>query len=104
MGETPPSPAGQRGESALRTELEQQLAEAMATRRALQALLAEQKRTEAALRASEALLNTTGEIARIGGWELDAATLAVRWTDQVYAIHEVPVGEVAVLAKAIDSS
>lgn len=102
MAVTPSSSGGQGGEAALRTELEQQLAEAMATRRALQAVLEEQKRTEAALRASQALLNTTGELARIGGWELDAATLAVRWTDQVYVIHEVPVGDVAVLAKAID--
>jgi hypothetical protein len=55
----------------------------MATRRKLQTPLEEQKRTKAALKASEALPNTAGEIARIGGGELDAATLAVRWTAQV---------------------
>lgn len=102
MSVTPPSPGDRGGDAALRIELEQQLTEAMESRRALQALLDEQKSTDAALRASEALLNTSGEIARTGAWELDAATPAVRWTDQVYAIHEVPVGEVVVLAKAID--
>lgn len=102
MGVTPPAPGGRGGEAALRNELERQLTEAVEARRALQALLDEQQRMKTALRASEALLNTTGEIARSGGWELDAATLAVRWTDQVYAIHKVPVGAVAVLAKAID--
>jgi hypothetical protein len=59
----------------------------MATRRKLQALLEEQKRTKAALKASEALPNITGEIAHIGGGELDAATLAVLRTDQVKEIH-----------------
>ncbi len=99
----PPSHSGGRGgEAALRTELERQLAEARASQSALKALLEEQRRTEAALRASEALLKSTGDIARIGSWELDAVTLAVRWTDQVYVIHEVPVGGTEVLAKAID--
>jgi PAS domain-containing protein len=45
---------------------------------------------EEKLRASEILLNTTGRMAKVGGWEVDAETLDVRWTDEVYRIHEVP--------------
>jgi len=45
---------------------------------------------EAALQRSRALLERTGRLARVGGWELDRATLALRWTSQTYAIHELP--------------
>lgn len=45
---------------------------------------------EQALRESKALLDTTGQLARVGGWELDAATRTVRWTTTTYHIHEVP--------------
>ena len=46
----------------------------------------------AALRATAAILRRTGEMARVGGWELDVATRALTWTDQVYLIHDLPVG------------
>jgi PAS domain S-box-containing protein len=61
----------------------------------------ERKRAEAALRARDALLNAVGEMARVGGWELDVATRKVRWTQETYAIHEVPVGQEINLADAI---
>jgi len=35
------------------------------------------------------MLNDTGEMARVGGWELDVATSRQVWTDEVYRIHEV---------------
>jgi len=53
------------------------------------------------LRESEALLSAVGEMARVGGWELDVATREVRWTQETYAIHEVPVGQEIHLADAI---
>lgn len=56
------------------------------------------------LQASETLLKTTGEIALIGGRELDAVMLATRWTDQVYVIHELPVGGTASLATPMPTS
>jgi PAS domain S-box-containing protein len=43
------------------------------------------------LRKSEALLNATGKMARIGGWELELATQKLTWTQEVYRIHEVDV-------------
>ncbi len=47
------------------------------------------KRTETALRQSEALLERTGRVAGVGGWELDIETMTPRWTAQTYRIHEV---------------
>ena len=47
------------------------------------------KRTETALRQSEALLERTGQVAGVGGWELDIKTMTPRWTAQTYRIHEV---------------
>ena len=44
------------------------------------------------MQASETLLKTTVEIALIGSRGLDAVRLTTRWTDQVYVIHELPVG------------
>jgi len=59
------------------------------------------KRAEEALRKREALLNDVGEIARVGGWELDVETNEVSWTRETYRIHEIPRGEKIVLSRAI---
>lgn len=45
---------------------------------------------EQALRKSEDLLSNTQRIAEIGGWELGSEPNEVRWTEEVYRIHEVP--------------
>jgi diguanylate cyclase len=39
-----------------------------------------------------ALLQRTGAMARVGGWELEPATGRITWTDEVYRIHEVEPG------------
>lgn len=44
---------------------------------------------EAERREHVALLNATGELARVGGWELDLPNDRVRWTQAVRTIHEV---------------
>ncbi|MBI4879993.1 MAG: PAS domain S-box protein [Planctomycetes bacterium] len=44
------------------------------------------KQAEAALARSEALLRETQAIARAGGWEYDAVTRKVTWTEEVYKI------------------
>ncbi|MCX6690406.1 MAG: PAS domain S-box protein, partial [Methanoregula sp.] len=38
------------------------------------------------------MLNETGRMALVGGWEIDVATLQQVWTDEVYRIHEVEPG------------
>ena len=47
------------------------------------------KAQEEALQRSEQLLNHTGEVAGVGGWELDLVTGAILWTDQTRRIHGV---------------
>ena len=41
---------------------------------------------------SAEMLRRTGELANIGGWELDLATMRVDWTEQVFRIHELEPG------------
>jgi len=38
------------------------------------------------------MLRRTGELANIGGWELDLSTMQVEWSEQVFRIHELAPG------------
>ena len=58
----------------------------------LQDDITEWKRAQSAYRSSERLLNEAAEIAHVGGWDLDAATRELRWSNHTYVIHEVPAG------------
>jgi PAS domain S-box-containing protein len=51
--------------------------------------VSERRRSEAALRASEALLQETARLAKVGGWAIDLAAQTLTWTEEVYRIHEV---------------
>lgn len=51
--------------------------------------IGEQKKVEEKLKKSQDLLNTTGRIAKLGGWECDVKTMQSEWTEEVYRIHEV---------------
>ena len=51
--------------------------------------ITKRKQTEEALRDSEFLLNETGDIARVGGWEVDLKTNELKWTKTTRLIHEV---------------
>jgi PAS domain S-box-containing protein len=53
------------------------------------AISLENARIYEALSKSEALLNTTQSIARIGGWEYDVKSGKSFWTDELYRIHEI---------------
>jgi PAS domain S-box-containing protein len=48
----------------------------------------ERKTAETALAERDALLNETGRIAKVGGWEFDPATGKGSWTDEVARIHD----------------
>lgn len=61
-----------------------------------------QKRQQDALRKSQSLLEKTGEVAGIGGWDLDLVTNSLTWTDQTCRIHGVAPGFQPDLATAID--
>jgi PAS domain S-box-containing protein len=47
------------------------------------------KQLEKKLKKSEAFLNETGRMAKVGGWELDVEPLMIRWTEETKRIHGV---------------
>ncbi len=55
---------------------------------------------EETLQRSQAFLAQTGQLADVGGWEMDAETKRLRWTDQTFRIHGVSVGATPSLAQA----
>ncbi len=62
----------------------------------------EQRRLEDALRHSHDLLDRTGRLAKVGGWQLDVDTQTLHWTREVYRIHEVDAGFHPTLENAIE--
>ncbi|HDP80631.1 MAG TPA: PAS domain S-box protein, partial [Spirochaetes bacterium] len=58
-------------------------------------------RLEIRLKHSEDLLNRTGEMARVGGWEIDLASDRVYWTGVTHRIHEVPDDYIPTVAEAV---
>ncbi|KAF0170548.1 MAG: Multi-sensor hybrid histidine kinase [Limisphaerales bacterium] len=63
--------------------------------------ISERKRTTLALTRTSELLERTGEIALIGGWELDLRTKTVFWSQQTCRIHEVEPSVAPALDQAI---
>ena len=54
------------------------------------------------LKQSEELLEATGELAKVGGWEIDTSNMTVRWTKEVYHIHEIEPGKMPEVSEAIN--
>ncbi|XYI02730.1 PAS domain-containing protein [Sorangium sp. So ce1128] len=50
---------------------------------------------------SAALLQKIQSTAKVGGWELDCRTMELLWTEEVYRIHELPLGQTPSLEDAI---
>lgn len=48
------------------------------------------------------MLKETGSIAKVGGWEINLADMTVKWTEEVYKIHEVEPGFIPPLEDAIN--
>ncbi|MEO8681613.1 MAG: PAS domain S-box protein [Vicinamibacterales bacterium] len=63
--------------------------------------ITEYRQVETALRHSVDLLDHTGQLAKVGGWELDLETQVLRWTREVYRIHEVEPDYQPTVAEAI---
>src|SRR5690606_13312824 len=53
------------------------------------------------LERSDALLKIAGSSARIGGWAIDLASDRMQWTDEICAIHQLPVGSAPNLSEAL---
>ncbi|MBD3349747.1 MAG: PAS domain S-box protein, partial [Candidatus Eisenbacteria bacterium] len=51
------------------------------------------KRAEEALRKNEAMLTEMSHMAHVGAWEVDLATRRVSWTDEIFHIVELPLGD-----------
>lgn len=51
--------------------------------------ITERKRDEDALKRSQVLLNETGRLATVSGWELHTDTWELQWTDELYRFYEV---------------
>ncbi len=60
------------------------------------------KEAEARAERSAQILLRTGQLANIGGWELDLATSRLEWTEQVFLIHELDPGTELRLEETID--
>jgi len=56
---------------------------------------------ETELRERQQFLQRTGQLTRVGGWELDLVTHALRWSEQTCAIHEVPADYIPPLDEAL---
>ncbi len=63
--------------------------------------ITERKKTDIKLEESRRLLEYSGRMARVGGWELDAESMEVIWTDETYRIHEVPMNQKPSLEEAL---
>jgi PAS domain S-box-containing protein len=63
--------------------------------------ITERKRDEEEIKKGATLLNDVGEMAQVGGWELDVATKEIRWTPETYRIHELAGDEKIDLPKSL---
>ncbi len=64
--------------------------------------LTPRKHAEAEAERSSQMLRRTGQLANIGGWELELATMRLEWTEQVFHIHELDPATPLRLERAID--
>ncbi|MFP4548894.1 MAG: PAS domain S-box protein [Fidelibacterota bacterium] len=64
--------------------------------------ISDRKAAEVKLKANKLMLDETGRMAKVGGWQIDMATKEVHWTDEVYRIHELPLDYKLQLDEAIN--
>jgi PAS domain S-box-containing protein len=64
--------------------------------------ITERKQAEESLQKANRLLLETGQIGKVGGWELDIDTGKQTWTEEVYHIHEVDTSFVPTLENGVD--
>ena len=63
--------------------------------------ITEKKRQEIENTKAQEFLLQTGEIGKIGGWELDMGTGKMRWSAQTYKLHELPPYAAMTVEKAL---
>ncbi|MCJ7589050.1 MAG: PAS domain S-box protein, partial [Candidatus Aminicenantes bacterium] len=82
--------------------VDERTAELTQTNERLLREIEERRRAEEALQKSVRLLRDTGEMAKVGGWELDLSTKEVSWTEEVGRIHGVEPGYKPKLEEALN--
>lgn len=65
-------------------------------------LFMETEKAMSIIKKNRELLNETGKIAKIGGWDFDVDTLRQNWTEEVYHIHEVDMDYEPTMEKGIN--
>jgi PAS domain S-box-containing protein len=60
---------------------------------AIRTEITQRKQAEQRVQKQEQALRNTAHLAGVGGWEVDKITGETSWTDEVYRIHELPLGE-----------
>lgn len=60
------------------------------------------KEIEKAEYRTQKLMLAGGEMAKLGGWEFDMGANELYWSEEVYKIHEVPIGDKIEVEKAIN--
>jgi PAS domain S-box-containing protein len=53
--------------------------------------ITDQKKAEKALVESQEMLSETERIGNVGGWSFNIDTMAQKWTDEIYRIHEIEI-------------
>ena len=69
---------------------------------AIQTDITETKKLEQQRQSQQELLVRTGDMAKLGAWQLNLLNNQVIWSDVVYNIHELPIGSEIDLANAIN--
>ncbi len=54
------------------------------------------------IKRSEEMLQETGALAKVGGWEINPGNMSMQWTDEVYRIHELERGQMPALEDGIN--
>ena len=60
------------------------------------------KQQELEMRRQQELLDRTGRLARVGGWEVDISSAQLRWSDEVRRLHGLPLSFQPEISSAID--
>ena len=61
---------------------------------AIESEITRMKKAEELVQRGSALLDATTSLASVGGYRMDLTTGIVRWTDSMFAIHEIPPGPI----------
>ncbi|MEO0511735.1 MAG: PAS domain-containing protein [Planctomycetota bacterium] len=64
--------------------------------------ITESKQIQTELASTRLLLEETGRLAKVGGWEIDLTTMTPKWSDEVCRIHGVEPGYIPDLRNAIN--